>query len=186
MKSVITYQLSINEAGIRINDKPVTDAPRLEDLHQGLTDLYHYLEVDYAKFHKMDHLCKLAFLGVEWLKKEVDFSEYADDEIALVFQNSNASLDTDQKHQDNINNQKSSPATFVYTLPNILLGEIAIRNQWYGENLFFLKDEFSLDEWIKSSETLLKTKKAKTVIGGWAEVMDQHFDLRMYMIQEEN
>lgn len=186
MKVAITYQLTINNSGISRNGKILKNIPQLSDLHQWLTDLYNYLEVDYAKFHKMDHLCKLAFLGVELLKKDMDLSQYAGDEIALVFQNSYASLDTDRKHQSNIDNQKSSPATFVYTLPNILLGEIAIRNQWYGENLFFLKEEFDLNDWTKSCDTLLKSKKANVVIGGWVEVMDQHFDLQLYMIHGEN
>ena len=29
-----------------------------------------------------------------------------------------------------------SPALFVYTLPNIVTGEIAIRNKYYGETSF--------------------------------------------------
>ncbi|SMD32180.1 hypothetical protein SAMN04488029_0522 [Reichenbachiella faecimaris] len=186
MNSEITYQLVIDMEGVSLNGKTSDDCPAVTDLHQWLTALYQYLEVDYAKFHKMDHLCKLAFLGTEFLKKEVNLDRYEDDDIALVFQNSYSSLDTDQKHQANIDHQKASPAAFVYTLPNILLGEIAIRNRWYGENLFFLKEQFNLKEWIESSETLLQSKKAKVVIGGWAEVLGQHFELRLYMIQGGN
>ena len=56
-----------------------------------------------------------------------------------------ASLDTDLKHQATIANPQEyypSPAVFVYTLPNICLGEISIRHQLHTEGSFFVLDSY--------------------------------------------
>ena len=36
----------------------------------------------------------------------------------------------------------ASPALFVYTLPNIVIGEICIRHHFKGENAFFVFKQF--------------------------------------------
>ena len=56
----------------------------------------------------------------------------------LIKQNEHSCLETDIEHQEEVNKQKASPAVFVYTLPNIVIGEISIRNKWFGESAFFL------------------------------------------------
>ena len=38
-----------------------------------------------------------------------------------------------------------SPALFVYTLPNIVAGEIAIRNKYEGETSAYVLEEFNRD-----------------------------------------
>ena len=171
----------INNQGIWINGIQENALVFTADLHQNLTLLYKYLEIDYSKFYKMDHLSKLAFLGVEFLAKSVDLTAYKDDDIGLHFQNVSSSLDTDITHQQNIdNNGKARPATFVYTLPNIALGEIAIRNQWFGENLFTLSERFDLDAWQQISQALLDANKCVAVIGGWVEVLEDKMDLQLH------
>ncbi|MBB1546825.1 MAG: 3-oxoacyl-ACP synthase, partial [Capnocytophaga sp.] len=88
------------------------------------------LKVEYPKFFKMDNLSKLAFLAAEAVLSPL--SAEAKSRTALLFANRAASLDTDLKHQATIANPQEyypSPAVFVYTLPNICLGEISIRHQ---------------------------------------------------------
>ena len=135
----------------------------------------------------MDNLCKLGFLGVEILKGSADLSAYGEDEIAMVFQNSFASLDTDVKHQNKINTEgiNPSPAIFVYTLPNILMGEIAIRNKWYGENLFVVREKFDFEQWKSSVESLFRLKKAKAVIGGWIDLYQDNYQLQLYFVERK-
>jgi hypothetical protein len=59
----------------------------------------------------------------------------------IVLSNSNASLDADIKYYDSVANIPS-PALFVYTLPNIVIGEISIKHSFKGENAFFIFDSF--------------------------------------------
>ena len=97
------------------------------------------LEIDYPKFFKMDSLSKLAFLLAEVLLSSLP--EEVRQETALVFANKSASLDTDLKHQASIAQTEAyypSPAVFVYTLPNICLGEISLRHHLHTENSFFI------------------------------------------------
>ena len=99
-------------------------------------------EISYSKFFKMDSLSKLGFLTTEFLLRENGISRYSKDRIGVVLSNSGSSLDTDMGYFETIrdrNNYYPSPSVFVYTLPNIMIGEICIRNQVNGENSFFVR-----------------------------------------------
>ena len=152
------------------------------DLAEFLKAAYKNLNSSYAKFYKMDKLCQLAFLGSEYLLKEVKRT-FGDDEVALVFFNGQSSLDTDSKHQQLIlEGAKVSPAVFVYTLPNIMMGEIAIRNKWYGENLLILKPGFDFEEWAVEADLLISGEKAGYCLGGWVDVFKENYQLQLYLV----
>ena len=106
---------------------------------------YQHFEMSYPKFFKMDNLSKLAFIGAELLLKNEAVAD-VENKTALVFANNSSSLDTDVKYQNSIaddDNYFPSPAVFVYTLPNICLGEISIRHQLKSENSFYIFDGFN-------------------------------------------
>lgn len=151
-------------------------------------NVYKALEIHYPKFYKMDALSKLGFLAVEILKLKRDFNSFPNDKISLIFQNSYASLDTDVNHQNNISHQDKtvSPATFVYTLPNIMLGEIAIRNKLFGENLFTLATQFSLTQFEQLVTSQFALNKADAVIGGWVDVYKEMFEVNVYFIDKDS
>jgi hypothetical protein len=150
-------------------------------------ELYRGSSIDYPRFFKMDDLSKLGMLGIELLSQKIDgFDSYADDEIAMVFMNVDSSLETDVKHQKMLDEKRNtSPAVFVYTLPNIVMGEIAIRKEWFGENLFILAPDFNLENWLKEVQLMFTTKKAKAVVGGWINVFQGQFDLRLFFVENE-
>ncbi len=173
----------ITNQGITVNNKPVFTDIVFVDNKLPFNKIYKQLGITYPKYHKMDNLSKLGFLGVELLKREIDLSHYGEDRIAQIFQNSYSSLDTDIVHQKSINNKKmASPAVFVYTLPNIVMGEIAIRNKLYGENLFILADKFLPQNWLELSSVQLALGKADAIIGGWIEIFENNFDLRLFLL----
>ena len=66
---------------------------------------------------------------------------YKPEDIGVVLANANSSLDTDIKYFETVKDI-ASPALFVYTLPNIVIGEICIRHNFKGENAFFIFEEF--------------------------------------------
>lgn len=146
--------------------------------------VYHHLALDYPKFFKMDRLCKLAFLGTELLVKAAG-ETLLEENIALCFFNGQSSLDTDLQHQRLISaKSKVSPSVFVYTLANIMLGEIAIRHRWYGENLLILAPKFDYDAWMLEAEVLLKAKRASSVLGGWVDLLGEDYRLELYLVKE--
>lgn len=148
-----------------------------------------HFEIQYPKFFKMDALSKLAFLGAELLLSPI-VQENAANNIALVLANKSASLDTDVKHQESISDPENyfpSPAVFVYTLPNICLGEISIRHQLKSENSFFIFDAFNTEFMSNYSNILLNTNKAEKVLCGWTELFNDNYKAFLCVIgTEEN
>ncbi len=148
---------------------------------------YKYFEIDYPKFFKMDNLSKLAFLSAEMLLKEVTKSEEEND-IALVFANKSSSLDTDVKYQHSIadkNEYFPSPAVFVYTLPNICIGEISIKHKLQSENAFFVFEDCNTEFMINYANSLLTTKKAQEVLCGWVEYYQENYKAVVYLVENE-
>ena len=117
-----------------------------EILIDDLTTIYKSLDIFYPKFYKMNHLCKLGFVGVEDLLSghEVFINSIPKDRIATIFVNHSSSITSDFPHANSLEKKGAiqSPAEFVYTLPNILNGELAIRHGWSGYNAFYLKSNF--------------------------------------------
>ncbi|WP_269222457.1 3-oxoacyl-ACP synthase [Flavobacterium sp. IMCC34518] len=145
---------------------------------------YQFLEMNYPKFFKMDNLSKLAFLGAELLlRTEVESSK--ENNTALVFANKSSSLDTDVKYQNSISDTENyypSPAVFVYTLPNICLGEISIKHQLKSENSFFIFADYNPEFMEKYSNILLKTQKADKVLCGWVEYYKEEYKAFLYVV----
>jgi hypothetical protein len=148
---------------------------------------YQHLEMNYPKFFKMDNLSKLAFLGAELLlRTESDAS--IENNTALVFANKSSSLDTDVKYQNSISDSENyypSPAVFVYTLPNICLGEISIRHQLKSENSFFIFVDYKPEFMEKYSNILLETEKADKVLCGWVEYYNEDYKAFLYLVDKK-
>jgi hypothetical protein len=148
---------------------------------------YRNFDIQYPKFFKMDTLSKLAFLGAELLLSPITSSE-EENNIALVLANKSSSLDTDVKYQESISDKENyypSPAVFVYTLPNICLGEISIRHQLKSENSFFIFDAFNTEFMSNYSNILLNSDKADVVLCGWVEFFNDDYKAFLCTISRE-
>lgn len=146
--------------------------------------IYKALAIEYPKFYKMDLISQAGFLGSELIKKVNPLSAYADDEVALLFGNKQSSADTDIRFQESYLEKKTpSPSLFVYTLPNIVLGEIAIRNKWYGENMFVVLPKFTPEFFVRYS-TILMQSGAEAVLGGWLSILEGKVEVFMFLIEK--
>lgn len=140
-----------------------------------IREAYKHLGENNMKFYKMDNLCKLGYVAAGYLLKDTN---YRPEEIGIILANASASLDTDCKHQAIINKEgdkAASPAVFVYTLPNVVLGEICIRHKIQGENTFFVcqqSDASSLEDYAR---IVMAKGKLRTCIIGWCELLDGHY-----------
>jgi len=129
-------------------------------------------QITYPKFYKMDNLCKLGFLTNELLLKNSNIREYEKNEIAVIILNSSSSLDTDMNYYETIKDKSNyypNPSLFVYTLPNIMLGEICIRNGFKGENMLLISQKFNPVLLTTTVNDLLNNNKSKCCIAGWVE-----------------
>lgn len=160
----------------------------LRDLRGTLDDFlntaFDALAINYPKFYKMDASSKLGFLAVEMLLKDVSMTEYKPEEIALVLSNAHGSLDTDIRYFESTKTLPS-PALFVYTLPNIVAGEICIRNKIKGENAFFVWPKFEVTQMHDYVEMVMASDKTKACIAGWVDVMGSHHDVFLYLAEKK-
>lgn len=100
--------------------------------------LFSSVSEPYMKFSKMDDYCKLGTTAVQLLLNNVGgLSQYDPYEIALIVNTDTGCIESDLAHLDNITADEyaSSPAIFVYTLPNVVAGEICIKNKFKGEGV---------------------------------------------------
>lgn len=169
----------IENSKIVLNNDTIFET-QTENFQDFAKEAYKSLELNYPKFHKMDNLSKLAFLASEMILKNDEHSK-----TALVFANKSSSLDTDFKYQESINSQENyfpSPAVFVYTLPNICVGEISIKHKMQTENAFFVLNEFDEEFLNNYAEQMLKSGKAEKVLCGWVELYQESYKAFVYLL----
>lgn len=176
----------IEKNRVALNGQTVLEAPGLP-FADFAKQVYHHAEAAYAKFFKMDNLSKLAFLAADLLLKN-EVIEGEENNIALLFANKSSSLDTDVKHQESISDRASyfpSPAVFVYTLPNICMGEISIRHKLYTENSFFIFAQFNAEFFVNYADILMDNGKAEKVLCGWVEFYKSDYKAFMYLVSDK-
>jgi hypothetical protein len=156
-------------------------AASLEDF---LEQAYMWTQAGYPKFYKMDRLAKLGFLAAEVLLKGRKLADEAGPEsVALVLSNAHASLDTDARYLESTKTM-ASPALFVYTLPNIVAGEICIRHGFKGEYAFFVSEAFDAALLCEYTGMVLSQPSIQSCLTGWVDVMDDHHDVFLYLAQK--
>ncbi len=129
----------------------------------------------------MDNLSKLGFLASEVLLKDENIQEFVQNQIGIVLTNANSSLDTDEKYFQSIK-EIASPALFVYTLPNIIMGEICIRNKFKGENSFFVFDVFNAKFLEQYVGELFNNNVVQLCICGWVDVLDENYKAVLFLV----
>lgn len=142
------------------------------------------LSISYPKFYKMDRLSKLGFLAAEVLMKGTGLPDtYKPAEMALVLSNAHASLDTDIRYFESMRTM-ASPALFVYTLTNIVAGEICIRHGIKGENAFFVTPAFDAVQLHAYVKSVMIQEKTKACIAGWIDVLGEQHDVFLYLVEK--
>lgn len=149
----------------------VTGNVRMDVSGSDVNDMYRSAGTDYPKFFKMDMLCRLGFVAASRLLEGKDCCW---DDTAVILSNRHASLDDDVKYMATIapGDYYPSPALFVYTLPNIVAGEIAIRYGMHGETTFYIDDTYDAEAMAIEAERLICSQRASKVVFGWIDWYD--------------
>ncbi|MGN6178905.1 MAG: beta-ketoacyl synthase N-terminal-like domain-containing protein [Mucilaginibacter sp.] len=149
-----------------------------------LTEVYKQSGINYSRFYKMDNLSKLGWLASELLLKDSFQKErYKPAEIGLVLANANASLDVDLRYMESVKDI-ASPSLFVYTLPNIVTGEICIRNGFKGEDAFFVFDKFNAAFIENYVSNLLNNGKLQVCVCGWVDFVGNDYKAALFLIEK--
>ncbi len=180
----ITGSCRISEQSISRNGDIVFENKGV-DAAGFLLSAYRHFEWNYPKFYKMDNLSKLGWLATEVLLKEgFNATAYRPEEVGITLANANSSLDTDLKYYETVK-EIPSPALFVYTLPNIMIGEICIRNNFKGESAFFVSPQFDpvfLERYVND---LLNNDVLQVCICGWVDLLGDEYKAVLYLVEKD-
>ena len=141
-----------------------------------LAELYRSHIADWPKFFKMDTLSKAGFVASELLFKEMGEKRHEGDDYiqnhAIILFGSTASLCADRNYQETIQDKENyypSPALFVYTLPNIVTGEIAIRNHYRGETSFYVLEAPDAEQMAFHLCCAFQDDVTDSILAGWVD-----------------
>lgn len=182
-ENYITASCSISGHVIHKNGEVVFENKNA-DLNDFLVAAYHHFEIKYPKFYKMDNLSRLGWLATEiLLKDDFNTSAYQPESVGIVLANASSSLDTDIRYYETAKDI-ASPALFVYTLPNIVIGEISIRHHFKGENAFFISSEFDAAFLQHYVSNLLNNNILQCCICGWVELLGDQYKTVLFLIEQ--
>ncbi|MCR5709211.1 MAG: hypothetical protein K6G79_01880 [Bacteroidales bacterium] len=164
----VVKRVGITPGGLAINGQAVPLESQGASL---ITEIYKKYLSDGSRFFKMDLYSRLAYAATGLLVKEAPAGCDPED-IALLFFTQNGSLLADRKHLSTFSNPQEfypSPAVFINTLPNVVLGEIAAKNCIKGETTLVMlpyRDESAIDRIIDATVT---ATRPSAVICGWVD-----------------
>ena len=183
-----THKVKISPSEVVVDGKSVALPEGIsgKDL---LTFLYREKVGNYPQFYKMDLLSRLGFIASELLLEAEGKERVAGtDSRAVILFNRSSSLMTDRKYMATIaeDNYFPSPTLFVYTLPNIITGEIAIRNKYNGETSFYILPERNGGVMENVLRAAFLDKKTQSVISGWIDcTADNCFEADMFIAEKK-
>lgn len=155
-----------------------------------LDDIYHSLSLAYPKFFKMDQLCKSGFLVSELLMRAMGCdTATAKKKVSIVLFNRSASSDDDLLYLQSIRDKDDyypSPSIFVYTLANIVSGEIAIRNKIFGESDFYISEHLSAEALCRQVGMVMEEEDCEAVLCGWIEYFKGKCEVVLYWVNRED
>jgi 3-oxoacyl-[acyl-carrier-protein] synthase II len=169
-----THRVHITPSCVEVDGKELIV---LSDDENCLTAIYKEYVKDYPRYYKMDGLSRLGFLATELLLQAAheECNTAFLHNASVVFVSRSGSLADDKKHQSTIASAESyfpSPAVFVYTLPNIVTGEVAIRHRIYGETTAYILEEKNAEQIEQLLSLSFFDPTTSCVIGGWLEYTD--------------
>jgi len=183
MSAYILSHTKIKNNCLWHNGKLITQGAETVAYTGFLEEAYKSLNLSYPKFFKMDALSKLGVLCAEQILVDENISQFPKEKTAIVLSNRNSSLQTDMAYSKTMSGFPS-PSLFVYTLPNIVTGEISIKHKITGENAFFIEPAFNADLLHNYTELLLQATDA--VLCGWLNVGEKTCEGFLYFVAKQS
>jgi len=188
MENYITKYCIINPSEVIVDGKVEFKNSANESFGEFMKSIYKQYDIKYPKYFKMDNLCKVAFIASEIILKDNEQIKTLDpNRVGVILQNSHSTIDTDMNYVDTIKDKSNyfpSPAIFVYTLPNVMIGEICIRNKFQGENTCFITKEFDPDFISEHVNNLLNSEKIDVCLAGWADYVDNKYSAILFLVEK--
>lgn len=177
-------EVCIEQSRVYRDNKPLFHSEE-QDFGTFIREVYKKQGGNNMKFYKMDDLCKLGYIAAEYLLEDKTF---APQEIAILLANASSSLHTDTRHQqliDKNGDEAAGPTTFVYTLPNVVSGEICIRHKIQGENTFFITKTYQPEKMEEYARIVMGKGNLKYCIIGWCDLMNDTYKAEFKLIETQ-
>ena len=187
MDQIITAYAHLYDNKVIVNDRIIYYQENIIKFADFVKTVFKQEQISYPKFYKMDSISKLGFLATELVLNEKTIEGYRPEAVGVVLSNSSSSLDTDIAHNETIKDRSSyfpSPSVFVYTLPNIVVGEVCIRHKMKGENAFLISESFSGILLFDYVDELFNSERVDACLVGWIEVMGNNCDAMVALVEK--
>ncbi|MCP4121057.1 MAG: hypothetical protein GY751_04835 [Bacteroidetes bacterium] len=174
----VLHTCELNSRGLfkdGILEKSVSQKISQEEVNLLVKQIYRDLDIGYRKFYKMDIYCKTAMVLNHLLPKPgLESSDPG--RVGVFLANKTGCTATDINYfKENTNTDFwASPAKFVYTLPNIMIGELCIKNGIQGENLYFNMIDFNKENLINAVELHVLGTDTDYALCGWIDPFDEN------------
>lgn len=176
------HQLSV------INFTAILDGQQIA-LGGTIEEAYQACGSSYPKFFKMDILSKWAWITSELLlkapNKQWRYEGLDRSKIAVLLQTSDGCLEVDKAFQKSMQ-EIASPALFVYTLPNIMLGEICIRHGFQGEQLCEIVGDWHPEAAAFLVHDLLQNRGMDAVLFGYVNATQAQHKVSLYWLERSD
>ena len=168
----VSHKVRLTSDSVTLDGQVVPTQNKGRDM---LTELYKKYVGDYPRYYKMDILSKVAFICSEMLlEAEGNRDGHGEDRAVILFSHT-ASIASDRAFLRTITDgYYPSPSVFVYTLPNIAAGEIAIRNGYHGETAFYILPQKADDMINMIVEASFGDRGTQSAICGWINCDDEN------------
>ena len=172
--------------GIVVKDGAVLFKSNAANAQDFLLAVYQHFRLSYPKFYKMDNLSKLGWLASEILLNDTfKAGAYPPEKTGIILANANSSLDDDIRYYKSVEDIPS-PSLFVYTLPNIVIGEICIRNNFKGEHALFIQDKFDAGFIKQQVDYLMDKDILDACVCGWLDFLDQEYNTVLFLVEKKH
>lgn len=163
---------------IYLNDNFIAEFTENTPL-ENIIAAYRALLKPYPKFFKMDILSKAAFVVSEILLQQIEPQDTeTNNRTAVILSTASGCIDVDKQFEAS-RKEIASPALFVYTLPNIMLGEICIKNKFKGEQLCTICEHYDEEVMMMNVTDLLTHRGTLRCLFGHIEVNEKSIDITL-------
>lgn len=148
-----------------------------------VVQVYKGLELAYPKFYKMDILSKVGYLCSELLLKDKVLTHSELSATATFLSTAEGCREVDIRFLESTG-VIPSPALFVYTLPNIMLGEICIRHKLKGEQICYIAPAIDREDLNFYLEDIFRVRGLAYCLCGHVNVLEDTIEAEVYWIDK--
>lgn len=182
---IISAEVLVRDQAIDLNHQRVWENTSLSGM-DWLDAAYAASAMAYPKFYKMDAAAKLCLLASHYLLSEQKVAERYDPyDAGVLLTNADASLDADHRYLQKLRTAPN-PGLFVYTLPNIAIGELCIKNNFKGHHAFFIFDRYDPGFLHSHVRLLMDCGAAAFFVCGWLQAWDDRYEAMLFLVEKAN